>query len=79
MGVRGRDAGPLLVSDEEMEAASINLNPDLVSNTTDQSLRFLSCLLLLQSLRTSGWSFWRYSVIKSTFKDTHACPVDLGI
>lgn len=23
MGVRGRDAGPLLVSDEEMEAASM--------------------------------------------------------
>ena len=25
MGVRGRDAGPLLVSDEEMEAASMEL------------------------------------------------------
>ena len=28
MGVRGRDAGPLLVSKEEMEAASMQLRPN---------------------------------------------------
>ena len=38
MGVRGRDAGPLLVSDEEMEAASmceeiIHSSVDLIANS----------------------------------------------
>jgi len=32
MGVRGRDAGPLLVSDEEMEAASMCLSIFLISD-----------------------------------------------
>ena len=63
MGVRGRDAGPLLVSDEEMEAASTTLNSGLINESTTQMHRFLSCLLLLQSLRTTFWSFWRYTII----------------
>jgi hypothetical protein len=63
MGVRGRDAGPLLVSDEEMEAASTTLSSGLMSKSTNQMHRFLSCLLLLQSLRTTFWSFWRYTII----------------
>lgn len=68
MGVRGRDAGPLLVSDEEMEAASTTLHSGLMSSSSNQSLRFLSCLLLLQSLRTTFWSFWRYAIIHLIFK-----------
>lgn len=63
MGVRGRDAGPLLVSDEEMEAASTTLSSGLMSISTNQMYRFLSCLLLLQSLRTTFWTFWRYTII----------------
>lgn len=50
MGVRGRDAGPLLVSDEEMEAASKFFYANVAMRTGSQSCRFLSCILLLQSL-----------------------------
>lgn len=78
MGVRERDLGPLLVSDEEMEAASTFLNSGLVSNSTNQTLRFLPCLLLLQSLREFFWSFWAHTFIM-TFEDTQACSIDLDI
>ena len=47
MGVRGRDAGPLLVSDEEMEAAS---KSSVFANEilfTDHMYRLLSRFLLL--------------------------------
>ncbi len=79
MGVRGRDAGPLLVSDEEMEAASTMPKFGLIGNSTDQSHRFLSCLLLLQDLKTRIWSVWRYTIIQLAFQDTQAFSANLDI
>ena len=40
MGVRGRDAGPLLVSKEEMEAASMQLAYREVGSYTDYDTGF---------------------------------------
>lgn len=50
MGVRGRDAGPLLVSEEEMEAAGKKVGLCKQGSCTDYGHRLLSCILLLQNL-----------------------------
>ena len=50
MGVRGRDGGPLLVSEEEMEAASMRLYQYFCGRLLI-GFRLLSCILLLQDLR----------------------------
>ena len=50
MGVRGRDAGPLLVSDDEMEAASMEWSLYISESYTNRIRRLLSCILLLQNL-----------------------------
>lgn len=60
MGVRSRTDGSLLVSDEELEAASMFALPSFISFfnlLTDFSLpaRLLSWLLLLQSLDIFIW------------------------
>ena len=54
MGVRGRDAGPLLVSKEEMEAAGMQLGHCRRASCTKHGNRLLSCVLLLQSLKAAG-------------------------
>ena len=54
MGVRGRDRGPLLVSDEEMEAASTCALGS--AKILLIGLRFLSCVLLLQNLKLANTS-----------------------
>lgn len=56
MGVRARDGGRLLVGDKEMEAAS-KCDPFAVFISIDDDAdkgraRFLSCILLLQSLKS---------------------------
>ena len=50
MGVRGRDGGPLLVSDEEMEAASMCFANIVVPGLLLIDCRLLPCILLLQDL-----------------------------
>ena len=50
MGVRGRDAGPLLISDEEMEAASMNIGRCIRASCINRMRRLLSCILFLQNL-----------------------------
>lgn len=53
MGVRGRDRGPLLIRDEEMEAASKSHTLDsftILPILTCVFFRLLSCILLLQGL-----------------------------
>ena len=56
MGVRGRDAGPLLVSEEEMEAASKKVGLYKQGTCTDYGHRLLSCILLLQNLTAPSFS-----------------------
>lgn len=55
MGVRGRDAGPLLVSKEEMEAASMKHGHSESGPCTDHMHRLLPCLLLLQDLKAARY------------------------
>jgi len=54
MGVRERGRGPLLVSDEELEACSefccFSSSPPVVIGLTKSLDRLLLCLLLLQGL-----------------------------
>lgn len=71
MGVRGRGRGQLLVSDEEMEAASMFSHLHLIRQSTNKEIvpRLLSCLLLLQGI--SG--LW--IELNNTSKEALACIV----
>ncbi len=71
MGVRGRGRGQLLVSDEEMEAASMFTYLHLIRRSTNKEIvpRLLSCLLLLQGIN-GLWIEWN-----NASKEALACIV----